>query len=348
MKAERQTLRWGIIGPGRIAGHFADAIERHPGSRLVAIGTRDPSRPGLRDRFGVARIHRGYEALLEDDEVDVVYIATPHSHHAEWGVRAAAAGRHVLCEKPIALDARQAGRMFDAARDAGTFMGEAFMYRFHPLTARLLEILNGGVIGRPLFVQSSFAFANPRDEANRRLVDPALAGGGIYDLGVYPVSMARLIAGVAVSADFADPAETAGVAHIGETGVDEWAAAVLRFPDGLVAEVSCGISIRLDNMLRIYGSGGRLEVSEFWFGSGFHGGTGYIGIHPDRGEPRSVAVETSVGPYDFEVAATADAIGRGQKEFSAPGMSRADTLGNMRTIDTWRASIGLDGRRPAP
>jgi len=335
-------LRWGIIGPGLIADRFAAAIAYCPANELLAIGTRDPSRANFTERFPGARVHHGYAALLSDDDIDVVYIATPHPHHAEWAIKAANAGKHVLCEKPMGLTVREGELMFEAARQSGKFMGEGFMYRFHPLTASLLDILRTGRIGRPVFVQSSFAFVRSRDETNRRIFDPQLAGGGIYDVGVYPVSMARLVAGIAEMRDFSDPVEIHGVAHVGETGVDEWAAAVLRFPDGLVAEISCGISIQLDNVLRIYGARGQIAVRDFWFGSGLEGGTGFIHVLPNDAESDSIVVEDGRSPYVFEVEATARAIAAGMTQFPAPGMSWNDTLGNMRTIEAWRASSGID------
>ncbi len=286
-------------------------------------------------------MHTGYDAILEDEEVDVVYIATPHPFHAEWSIRAADAGKHVLCEKPISMCRPDAEDMFAAARRNGTFMGEAFMYRLHPQTQKLIEILESGAIGDVAFIKSSFAFAVERDEANRRLYDVELGGGGILDLGVYPVSMARLIAGVSNGTRFVEPLETRGMAYIGATGVDERASALLRFPANILAELSCAISLQLDNKLRVFGSRGRLEIQDFWFCGGLDGGTARIDVFPIHGGNYSVAVDSSGrGLYDFEVEATARAIAAGQQEFAAPGMSWDDSLGNMQVIDEWRRTIG--------
>ncbi len=335
-------LRWGIIGPGRIADHFAAAISRCSTSRLVAVGARDPKRDDYGGRFPGARVLEGYDAVLLDPDVDVVYIATPHPFHAHWGIRAAEAGKHVLCEKPIGVNRAEAEAMFRAARSAGTFMGEAFMYRFHPLTRKLVDVVRDGAVGPPRFIKSSFGFAQRRTAENERLFAHELGGGGILDLGVYPVSMVRLLAGVDTEARFTDPELVSATGHIGDTNVDEYACAVLQFPGDLVAEVSCSISGELDNTLRVFGTSGRIEVKEFWFGGGFDGGTAYINVFPSQGDPTSIPVgDEGRGLYDFEVDAVARAIANGSSEFTSPGMSWSDTLGNMQTADRWRSAIGL-------
>ena len=335
-------LNWGIIGPGLIAGHFAAAIARCDSSRLLAVASRDPSRGDLNRRFPGASVLSGYDTLLQDDDVDIVYIATPHPMHAEWAIRAAEAGKHVLCEKPIGMSAAEAEAIFAAARRAGTFMAEAFMYRLHPLTAMLVDVLEKRIVGDVRFIESSMAFDQPRDDAHRRLFAKELGGGGIFDIGVYPLSMARLIAGVQSGAPFENPVDVKGVAFIGDTGVDEWAAGVLQFPNGIIAEIACGISIELDNVLRIHGTLGRLEISDFWFGGGFDGGTAYINVIPRDGERHAIAVgDEGRGLYEFEIDAAARAIADGLQAFDAPGMTWQDTIGNMHAIDRWRESIGF-------
>ncbi len=214
-------------------------------------------------------------------EVDAVYIAIPHPGHAEWAIKAAEAGKHVLCEKPLALTAFEADAMIHAARKAGTFLGEAFMYRLHPQTLKLVELIKSGVIGEVRMIKSSFGFAMPGFMPEHRLYANDLAGGGILDVGGYPVSMARLIAGAAAGKPFAEPDKVAGAAHLGQSGVDEWASALLHFPGGIVAEVSCSISLNQDNVLRILGTKGRIEVPDFWFA----GGNRDVGLGQDRPDP---------------------------------------------------------------
>ena len=337
-----RKLRWGIIGPGGIAKAFARGVEHSKSGELVAIATRNPNKPGLATDFPGARILEGYEAILADPDVDAVYIATPHTFHAEWAIKAAEAGKHALVEKPIGLTAFEADAMFHAARKAGTFMGEAFMYRLHPQTARLVELIKAGTIGEVRMIKSSFGFAMPKFMAEHRLYANDLAGGGILDVGGYPVSMARLIAGAAAGLPFLDPLKVAGAAHLGAEGTDEWASAVLSFSNGIIAEVSCSVSVAQDNVLRILGTTGRIEVKDFWFASGRQGGVGKIEIIPREGAPSTVEVNEPGWLYAFEADAVAEAVQGGRQEFLSPGMSWADSLGNLRVQDKWRTDAGLE------
>ena len=336
-----QPIRWGIIGPGTIARTFADGIAHSKTGKLVAIGTRNPDKPGLADGFAGARIVHGYEALLADPQVDAVYIATPHTGHAEWAIKAVRAGKHVLVEKPIGLSAYDADAIFHEAKKAGVFAGEAYMYRLHPQTAKIVELVKSGAIGEVRIIRTSFGFNMGRFQPDHRLFANDAAGGGILDVGGYPVSIARLIAGAAAGKQFLEPEKVSGAAHLGQSGVDEWASAVLKFPNGIVAEVSCSIMAQQDNVLRIIGSEGRIEVEDFWFASGHKGGVGKIEIIKGK-DRETVEVREDGWLYAFEVDAAGDAIRGGQSQFAYPGMSWADSLGNLRVMDQWRASVGLE------
>ncbi len=339
---DRQTIGWGIIGPGSIAKTFAGGIAHSQTGKLVAIASRDPSKPGLAEGFPGARIVEGYDALLADPEIDAVYIATPHPSHAEWAIKAIRAGKHVLVEKPIALSAYEADTLYHEARKAGVFAGEAFMYRLHPQTAKIVDLVQSGAIGTVRLIKSSFGFDMGSVRPEHRLFSNSLAGGGILDVGGYPVSMARLIAGATENKPFIEPVKVAGAGHLGETGVDEWASAVLQFENGIIAEVSCSIMAQQDNVLRIIGSEGRIDVADFWFASGHRGGTGQIDIIRKDGSRDTVEVSEDRWLCSFEVDAAGEAIRAGRQQFDAPGMSWADSVGNLRVLDQWRASIGLE------
>lgn len=334
-------IRWGIIGPGNIARAFAGGVAHSRSGVLAAIATRGPGKPGLAEAFPGARILQGYDALLEDPVVDAVYIATPHPGHAEWAIRALEAGKHVLVEKPMALTAFEADAIMHAARKAGRFLGEAYMYRLHPQTLKLVELIKTGAIGEVRLIRSSFGYAMPSVMPEHRLFANDLAGGGILDVGGYPVSMARLIAGASAGKPFLDPESVTGAGHLGVTGVDEWASALLKFGNGIVAEVSCSILLAQDNVLRIFGTKGHIEVADFWFASGKQGGTGHIDVVTADGR-QTVEVSEEGWLYSFEVDAAGDAILAGRQEFAAPGMDWADSLGNLRVMDRWRAAIGLE------
>lgn len=336
-----QPIRWGIIGPGTIARTFADGIAHSTTGKLEAIATRNPDKPGLAEAFAGARIVKGYEALLVDPLIDAVYIATPHTGHAEWAIKAIRAGKHVLVEKPIALSAYDADAIFHEAKKAGVFAGEAYMYRLHPQTAKLVELIRNRAVGDIRIIRSSFGFNMGTFRPDHRLFANEMAGGGILDVGGYPVSMARLVAGAADGKAFAEPDKVSGAAYLGQSGVDEWASAVLKFPNGIVAEVSCSIMASQDNVLRIIGSEGRIEVKDFWFASGHKGGVGRIDIIKGT-ETETIEVPEDRWLYSFEVDAAGKAIREGRQEFEAPGMTWADTLGNLRVMDQWRAAVGLE------
>ncbi len=336
-------VRWGILGPGGIAKVFQAGLANSRTGKVVAIATRDASKPGLAAAFPGARILSGYDALLRDPEVDAIYIALPHPFHAEWAIKAAEAGKHVLVEKPLALSAFEVDAVFHAHRKAGTFAGEAFMYRLHPQAKKLAELIVGGIIGDVRMIQSSFGFQMPGFMPEHRLFANELAGGGIMDVGCYPVSMARFIAGAASGKPFLDPIKVSGTAKLNAEGTDDWAAAILTFENGIVAQLSCAVYVNLDNVLRIHGSLGRIEVPDFWFAGGDRDqGLGQIDIILNDGTSNSISVGETGHVYSFEADAAAAAIQSGHQEFAAPGMSWADSLGNARVLDQWRAAAGIE------
>jgi len=337
-----QKIRWGIIGPGSIAKAFQGGVAGSRHGVLAAVATRDPNKPNLATDFPGARVVHGYDALLADPEIDAVYLAVPHTGHAEWAIKAAEAGKHVLVEKPFALSAFEIDAVFHAHGKAGTFAGEAFMYRLHPQTAKLGELIRSGAIGEVRMIQSSFGFNMGKFQPEHRLFASSLAGGGILDVGGYPVSMARFIAGQAMGKPFADPVKVAGTAKLNAEGTDDWAAAILTFENGIVAQVSCAVMANLDNVLRIHGSEGRIEVPDFWFAGGDRTkGVGVIHVIKN-GQTETISVGEERHVYSFEADAAAEAIFAKRNELAAPGMSWADSLGNARVLDAWRKDAGIE------
>lgn len=337
-----QKIRWGIIGPGSIAKAFQGGVAGSQHGVLAAIATRDPNKPNLATDFPGARIVHGYDALLADPEIDAVYIAVPHTGHAEWAIKAAEAGKHVLVEKPFALSSFEMDAVFHAHRKAGTFAGEAFMYRLHPQTARIGELVRSGAIGEVRMIQSSFGFSMGKFQPQHRLFASDLAGGGILDVGGYPVSMARYIVGQVLGKPFADPVKVAGTARLNAEGTDDWAAAILTFENGIVAQVSCAVMANLDNVLRIHGSEGRIEVPDFWFAGGDRTkGVGRIDVIKG-GTTETISVDEHRHVYSFEVDAASQAIITKRQELAAPGMGWADSIGNARVLDAWRKDAGIE------
>ena len=336
-------VRWGIIGPGAIAKDFRRGVLDSELGRLEAIATRNPGKQSLRTDFPEARILDGYDAMLEDPDVDAIYIATPHTGHAEWAIKAAEAGKSVLIEKPMALSAFEVDAIVHAHARSGTFAGEAFMYRLHPQTQKLWELISSGTIGDVRVITASFGFQMPGFDPSHRLFSSELAGGGILDVGGYPVSFARFAAGAAVGKPFLDPVKVMGAAALNEAGTDNLATASLLFGNGIVAQVSCAVMANLENVGRIIGSEGTIEVPAFWFANGDRsGGEGRIDIIRKDGSRETVVAGQSKHLYAYEVDAASEAIMAGRQEFAAPGMSWADSLGNARVLDKWRADAGIE------
>jgi predicted dehydrogenase/aryl-alcohol dehydrogenase-like predicted oxidoreductase len=330
-------LRWGVLGAGGIADTFAKALPQSRTGRLAAVGSRDGAKAAaFTAKHGGARAHGSYEALLVDPEVDAVYIATPHPQHAEWCIRAARAGKHILCEKPITLNHAEAMVVADAAREAGVFMMEAFMYRCHPQTQRLTELIRSGAIGEVRMIQATFSF-QAGFNADGRLFSNELGGGGILDVGCYTTSIARLVAGAATGQPFANPSRVDGRAVLHpKTGVDLHAAAVAEFPGGILAHLATGVMLNQENCLRVFGSAGSIHVPSPFVPSQ---DTTLLLKREGQEAPETIATHSDTPLYALEADAVGDAISRGERESSF--MSVLDTLGNMAALDAWRRSAGF-------
>ncbi|MGA2053188.1 MAG: Gfo/Idh/MocA family oxidoreductase [Opitutales bacterium] len=334
-KPPNPKLRWGVLGCGKIARRLAQALRLSSTGVLVAAGSRTLA--GARqfaDEFKLPHAHGSYDELLANPAVDVVYIATPHPYHAAWAIRAAQAGKHILCEKPLTMNARDTATVVDAARTHDVFLLEAFMYRVHPLTALWMKLLREGEIGELKVIQSSFAFRADWLPQSR-LLNPALGGGGILDVGGYPVSLARLAAGVALGLPFAEPLQVTGFAHFGKTGVDEFASAILQFPRDILAEVSCGVRLGRERTARFFGTEGRLEVADPFFCQS--------GVSLWKTGAKKPKVFKNPAPsadlYSFEVDAVAQHLAA--RQAPSPALSWDDSLGQACTLDRWLTAVGL-------
>ena len=329
-------LNWGIIATGGIARAFAGGVAHAESSEVIAVASRaQASADQFARDFKIPRAYPSYEALLADPSVQAVYIATPHPQHAEWIIKSARAGKHVLCEKPLTLTRAEAVQAAEACRANDVLLMEAFMYRCHPQTAKVVELIRSGILGRVGLVQAAFGFANPYDPTNR-FWNRALGGGGILDVGCYPVSLARLVAGADLGAPFANPINVTGAVHLHpESGVDERAAATLQFESGMLAQVSTSISLMQDNSARVYGSKGWLHVPEPWV-PGREGAPVKISLYrAGEATPEVIMVPSAGWLYGLEADAFAGAWAAGLRD--VPQMSVDDTLGNMAVLDAWRA-----------
>ena len=343
----REKLNWGVIGTGGIASDFAEALGRSERCRIVnVVGTSLPKARAFAERFGVGAAAPTLADLLADPAVDAVYIATPHPSHEEQALASIAAGKSVLCEKPLTCDAASTARVIEAAGQRGVFLMEAFMYRCHPLMRDLVTRLHEGVIGPLRHLRADFAFRVPRNPRGR-LFDVALAGGGILDVGGYPISLARLLAGIVERRSFAEPVKVDAIGAIGPTGVDELTTALLTFASGFTATVTSGVYHDAGRTAVIFGENGKIVIDDPWIpGSERHGlETGYT-IWRDGQKPETVAIRTTKATYAIEAELVADTLPG--KEAAWPAMGWADSLGNMHALDAWRAALvaGSAGARP--
>ncbi|WP_053739945.1 aldo/keto reductase [Streptomyces sp. NRRL WC-3618] len=353
-EGDTATLRLAVVGSGNMARRFLKQLPDSERCELRAIGDRDPaSARVLADE--VAHLCEGEllcgteDEVLSSDQVDAVYIATVHTTHAEIAVRAIAAGKHVLCEKPLTVNHAQAMAAVDAAQHAGVRLVEAMMFRFHPQMAAVRELVRAGAIGDVHHIDAGFSFLVPteRHEATivtadlvipdaggheGRLFDPNLAGGGILDVGCYPVSMARAVAGAAAGVDFLEPVELTGHGTVSDDGIDQWAIAHLRFDNGVTASLRTGVWMVDNNTVQIVGSRGTIEMLDPWALSP----SPRIVVRRIGQVPEEQTFPAS-GAYALQMDAFAASIAGPEPE----AISNADSLGNAAALDRWREAIGV-------
>ncbi len=319
-----EKIRWGIIGTGRIARLFAEGLGALLDAELVAVGSRSQANADdFAKQFNVPFRHTSYEALAHDARVDAVYIATPHSLHVENTLMALEAGKPVLCEKPFAINARQAESIIRTARAKGILVMEAMWTRFLPPIVRLREMLNEGIIGEVRTLEAGFGFQ--REKREGRLFDLALGGGALLDIGIYPVSLASMI--------FGPPTQITGLAEIGPTGVDEQAAIVLGHPQGQLAVLHNSIRVNTFQEASVTGTRGRIRLHRGWWkGSD-------MTLTLDQGGEEFLDFPFTGNGYQFEAEAFMECLRAGELDNKI--MPLDETLSIMKTLDTLRAQWGL-------
>jgi predicted dehydrogenase len=333
-----RTLGWGVIGTGGIATDFCEALKRSTRCRVVNVAGSSPDKArAFAERFALRRWSEQIPQLLTDPTVEAVYIATPHPLHERQALTCIEAGKHVLCEKPLTLDAAGAARVIAAARHRGVFLMEAFMYRCHPLIRELLARLTAGAIGPIRHVRADFGF-RVRRLAEHRLFDLTLGGGSILDVGGYPVSFARLIAGVVEGSPFAEPTALTATGLVGPTGADELASAQLTFGSGLTATVTSAICHDVGTAAIVFGEQGKIVLPNPWIpGGGRQNTATELTIVRDGRNEEHVRVQTEQATYAIEAELVLDSLPA--LEPAWPAMTHADTLGNMRVLDSWQAAL---------
>ncbi|HTU97760.1 MAG TPA: Gfo/Idh/MocA family oxidoreductase [Solirubrobacteraceae bacterium] len=312
------TAQWGLLSTARINDAFLAGVAQSRESAVLAVAGRD------RDRVrryaaerGIERAYDSYEALLADPDVDAVYISLPNSLHLEWARRALQAGKHVLCEKPLSRRAADVRAAFDDAERHDRLLTEAFMWRHHPQTARLLELISSGAIGRLRVIQASFSFhyADPGDVR----LSAGLEGGALMDVGCYCVSAVRLLAG--------EPELVSGTQVVGGDGVDVVFSGWLRFPGDVTAHFDSGLILDDRHCLEVVGEAGSLYVADPW-----HART--PGIELRRGRSTELIEVAPANSYGLEADNLAAAI-RGD---GSPLLGRDDAEGQAQVLEALYAS----------
>ena len=336
-------VKWGIIGPGTIAHRFADGLKEAPSGELIAIASKTQDRrSSFGDKYNIdpALRFKNYEEIIECSQVDAIYIATPHTLHAEWTIKAANKGKHVLCEKPGAINYKEGKNVIDTVKSAGVFYMEGFMYRCHPQIAKLQSLIEKNIIGDVTSIQASFGFDIGKIYPDSRIFNIHLAGGSILDVGVYPISFSRLIAGIVSGKNFLNPYKIEGTATIGKTNVDEIAYATLYFNNDIIAEVSAAIRKNMDEVAIVKGTKGSISLSNPWR-PGKEGGPFKSSIIVNiEGQQQIIEIKVQEHLFAFEAEVASKAIIEKRNEALPPAMTWDDTLGNLETLDIWRKEVG--------
>ena len=324
-RAER-SLRWGLIGPGRIAEKFAEAMQAEGLGTLAAVASRNPERGhAFADKYRIETVHDTYDELYRDDSLDAVYIATPHNFHLEQALAAIECGKHLLVEKPLTVTVAESEQLFAAARARGVFVMEALWSLFLPAYQRVNAWLAEGRIGELSAVRSSFGFVVPREPSDR-LLNPDLAGGVVLDMGIYTIATSHWFMQ-------AEPESFSAQIHLGPTGVDETCALQLVYPGSRVSQLLCSFETRYENELTLYGSQGRIVFhSMFW-------GAEKLTLVGADGRSETFDCPFEVNGFEYQIRHVAQCLGEGRLESDL--MTHERTLSTQRIIDQLRRQAQL-------
>lgn len=317
------NFRWGIIGPGRIARQFAEDIRVVEGAELYAVASRSGAEKFIRE-FNIPAKYDSYQALVEDPKIDAVYIATPHNFHFENARLCLEAGKPVLCEKPLTVNARQAETLIRLAKEKQVFLMEALWTRCLPLYQTLKSLLDQQAIGQLVALHSTFCFALRGDDKERWL-NPHLAGGTLLDLGVYPIAISQWLLQ-------SNPLDFQALAILGSTGVDTLLSVNLQYPSGAISQFTTSFLYQANNELTIHGTQGSMTVrAPFWAAT-----EGYL---ERNGARTALQAPLRSHGFEYEIEEAMRCIRQGRLESRA--MTHADTLANLQLMDNIRKQIGV-------
>ncbi len=319
-------IRWGILATGNITHKMVAGLKILDDAEVIAVGSRNlESANTFADKYDIPRRHGSYEALCADPEVDVIYVAPPHSGHKDCTIMALNGGKAVLCEKPFAINRAQAKEMVAVAREKKLFLMEAMWTRFLPTVVQARQWLKEGRIGTPQMVYADFGFRTEYEEESR-LFDPAFGGGGLLDVGIYPISFAAMVFG-------AVPNRIAAMAEIGPTGVDDMNAAVLGFPGGGLALVSSAVRAETQQEARIVGTNGMIHLtSPFWCGT-------RAVLAVNGSDPETFDLPYAGNGYNCQAREVMNCMRAGKLESAV--MPLDESVAIMDTLDQMRAQWGV-------
>ncbi len=320
-----KKFNWGILGPGRIAHEFAAGLKVIDDASLYAVASSKIERAKeFADQYGGAKTYNSYEALVNDPEVDGVYIATPHRFHFENIKLSLNAGKPALCEKPLTVNAAEARELIKLSKEKKVFLMEALWSRYLPIYPVIRKWLDDKAIGEISLMVSSFGFNAPK-EADDRWQNPELAGGTLLDMGVYPIAISQWIMKK-------QPKSAVAMAHIGKTKVDELTTVLMKYDNDVISQFHSSFMSNHVNDFLIYGSKGYIRIHPaFW-------ATTKATLVTD-GQELTVEKPLRAGGFEYQTEEAMRCIHAGLLE--SPGMSHADTLANMELMDSIRAQIGL-------
>jgi predicted dehydrogenase len=321
----KTQLHWGILGTGNIADQFASDLQFVQDSELIAVGSRTQNNAdAFADRFDIPRRYDSYQALVQDTDIDVVYIATPHTLHMENTLLCLQSGKHVLCEKPLGINAKQVNQMHACARKNAVFLMEALWTRFFPLMSVLHELIDSDEIGDLMMLMADFGFQAHYHPENR-VFNPKLAGGSLLDVGIYPVSLALQL--------FGTPQKIASLSTIGKTGIDEQAGMLLQFQENQIAMLSSSICVETNQDAIIFGRKGKIKIHSPWYKPD----TITI-FHEDKSE-RTITSPVPGYGYHYEANEVVRCILNNQTESEI--MPLSETLRIIELLDQFRSEWGL-------
>ncbi len=318
-------IRWGILGPGSIAHSFAEGLKFVEDAELVAVGSRDVERAkNFAQKYRIPKAFGSYEALANCKEVDVIYIATPHGRHYQDMLLCLENNKHILCEKSFTINARQARRVFQLARQKGLFVMEAMWTRFQPVISKAKELLSQEAIGNVIMMTADLGFNFPF-KAEHRLFNPHLGGGALLDIGVYPVSLCQYFMGV--------PDELTTLAWMGQTNVDELCSMVFKYQNGRMANLYATLRSHSPSEVLFMGTEGILKLN-----APIYRPTGITIQKPD-GRQQFHEAELVGNGYNYQAEEVVRCLKAGKLESNI--MPQEDTISVMELMDSIRAQWGL-------